>query len=215
MEKGISIQTIQRMPLYLSYLRTLPKDSAANISARAIADALGLGEIQVRKDLAAVSGGGKPKVGYEVKGLIADIEDFLGYSDVNDAVLAGAGKLGRALMSYAGFAAYGMNIVAAFDTDADSIGRDEAGKPVYALDRLPDLVRRMNIRIGIITVPAKSAQEVCDLMVQSGIKAIWNFAPAHLRAPEGILIQSENMAASLALLGNHLKKTLREEQGRT
>ena len=208
MEKGVSIQTIQRMPLYLNYLRELPSGASSTISAKTIAEALSLGEIQVRKDLAAVSSGGKPKIGYETQGLINEIERFLGYNEIHDAVLAGAGKLGRALLSYSGFQAYGMNIVAAFDTDEASIGKSEGDKPVFALEKLPELVGRMNIRVGIITAPAQAAQRVCDLMVASGILAIWNFAPAHLRAPENILIRSENMAASLAVLGKHLQKTL-------
>lgn len=209
MEKNVSMQTLQRMPLYLNYLRTL-SDRDANISAKAIADALSLGEIQVRKDLAAASDGGRPKVGYAVDALIADIERFLGYCDVNDAVLVGAGRLGRALMGYEGFKQYGLNIVAAFDADPAAAGTDASGKQVFLMERLPDLCRRLGVHIGIVTVPAAAAQTVCDLLVKSGVLAIWNFAPTHLSAPEHILIRSENMAASLAILSKHLKDGTRE-----
>lgn len=210
MDKTVSIQTLQRLPVYLNYLRGLPDGDGANVSAKAIADALSLGEIQVRKDLASVSDGGRPKLGYPVAGLILDIQSFLGYDDVNDAILVGAGKLGRALMGYRGFDQYGLNIVAAFDTNPMAAHQEENGKPIFPMDKMQELVRRMKIRIGIITVPGDSAQEVCDAMVKCGILAVWNFAPAHLTAPPDILIQSENMAASLAVLSKHLRDAMKE-----
>lgn len=206
-EKTVSIQTLKRLPAYLNYLTALPKDENANISAKAIAEALSLGEIQVRKDLAAVSDGGRPKVGYGVQTLIADLEAFLGYHDVSDAVLVGAGKLGRALLSYEGFQSYGLNIVAGFDTDARE-GATAGGKPIFPMEKLPDLVTRLNIRIGIITAPAEAAQEVCDLLTTNGVLAIWNFAPAHLNAQKNILVRNENMAASLAMLRKHLDSAM-------
>ena len=202
MPKAISVQTLQRLPLYLQYLKTLP--DAANISARALGAVLGFGEIQVRKDLASVSDAGRPKVGYVVSELRYDIARFLGYDNVNDAVLVGAGRLGRALLSYEGFSDYGLNIVAAFDVDFEKCGQDDSGKQVFPLDKLPDLCRRMKIEIGIVTVPAEAAQQVCDVLCAAGIRAIWNFAPAHLTVPDGVLLKNENMAASLAVLSQHL-----------
>lgn len=208
MNETVSLQTLQRMPLYLNFLRAAPESLRENVSAKMIADALGLGEIQVRKDLAAVSDGGRPKIGYSTRALIGDIETFLGCNDVNAAVLVGAGKLGRALLGYEGFRQYGLNIVSAFDADPFALGVDESGKQVLSVDKLPDLCRRMHVHIGIITVPADKAQDVCNLLVESGVTAIWNFAPAHLTAPENILIKSENMAASLAQLSRHLKDVM-------
>ena len=202
MPKVISVQALQRLPLYLQYLKTLP--DAANISARALGAALGFGEIQVRKDLASVSDGGRPKVGYVVAQLRHDIACALGYDNVNDAVLVGAGRLGRALMSYEGFSDYGLNIVAAFDADPAACGQDDSGKQVFPLEKLPDLCRRMKIEIGIVTVPARAAQGVCELLCESGIRAVWNFAPAHVTVPAGVLLKNENMAASLAVLSQHL-----------
>lgn len=202
MPKAISAQALQRLPLYLQYLKMIPDE--ANISARALGAALGFGEIQVRKDLAAVSDGGRPKVGYVVGELRRDIGTFLGYDNANDAVLVGAGRLGKALLSYAGFAEYGLNIVAAFDADEKKCGTDTSGKQIFPLEKLSDLCERMKIEIGIITVPAKAAQKVCDMLCVSGIRAIWNFAPAHIFVPNGVLLKNENMAASLAVLSKHL-----------
>lgn len=206
MEKEISRATLKRLPTYLSYLKSMPADAPANISATALAAALSMGEVQVRKDLALVSSGGRPKIGYNREHLITDIEAFLGYSDTNDAVLIGAGKLGRALLGYSGFAEYGLNIVAAFDSNDAIIGTSKSGKPIMHLSRLAEVCRRFQVKIGIITVPAEHAQAVCELLIENGIMAIWNFAPKHLTVPEHILVQNENMAASLALLSKHLNE---------
>ena len=213
MEKEISRATLKRLPTYLSYLKALPADATANISATALAAGLHMGEVQVRKDLALVSDGGRPKIGYNREHLIADIENFLGYGNSNDAVLIGAGKLGRALLGYGGFAEYGLNIVAAFDANDTLIGTTNGGKPIMHLSRLGEVCQRYKIKLGIITVPAEYAQGVCDLLIENGILAIWNFAPKHLNVPDGILVQNENMAASLALLCKHLNERMQGQDG--
>lgn len=204
----VSRQTLERLPIYLSFLKTQDKSGPLNTSAKTIAEALGLTEIQVRKDLAAISDAGKPRIGYIIEELISDLEEFLGYKDVNDAILVGAGKLGKAFMSYKGFSDYGLNIIAAFDTSDEVIGTNEEGKPIFHMDKMEDLCKRMNIRIGIITAPANAAQKIADKMVKSGILAIWNFAPAHIDVPEQVLVRNENMAASLAVLSKHLSEQL-------
>ena len=213
MEKEISRATLKRLPTYLSYLKALPSEASANISATALAAGLHMGEVQVRKDLALVSDGGRPKIGYNREHLIADIENFLGYGNSNDAVLIGAGKLGRALLGYGGFAEYGLNIDAAFDANDTLIGTTNGGKPIMHLSRLGEVCQRYKIKIGIITVPAEYAQGVCDLLIENGILAIWNFAPKHLNVPDGILVQNENMAASLALLCKHLNERMQGQDG--
>lgn len=206
MTPNISKHTLQRLPMYLSYIKALPEDSPKNISATTIAEALQLNDVQVRKDLASVSSSGKPKVGYNVKDLIAELEAFLGYNDIDNAVIVGAGSLGKALLNYSGFKAYGLNIIAAFDLlDEPTEFQD---KTIFPITQLESFCRKVNIHIGIITVPAQSAQEICDLLVKSGVRAIWNFAPVHLVVPEGILVQNENMASSLALLSNHLREQM-------
>lgn len=144
--------------------------------------------------------------------LINEIESFLGYNNVHDAVLVGAGRLGRALMGYDGFKSYGLNILAAFDSNADCIGTTESGKQIFSMERLGDICRRLGVHIGIITVPADQAQAVCDALVEAGIKAIWNFAPIHLYVPDGVLVQTENMAASLAMLSKHLAEAEPENE---
>lgn len=208
MTPNISKHTLQRLPMYLSYIQGLPEDAPKNISATTIAEALKLNDVQVRKDLASVSSSGKPKVGYNVKDLIAELEAFLGYNDIDNAVIVGAGSLGKALLNYSGFKAYGLNIIAAFDLCEEPT--EFQGKTVFPIAQLGSFCRKVNVHIGIITVPASSAQEICDLLVESGIRAIWNFAPVHLVVPDGILVQNENMASSLALLSNHLREQMKK-----
>ena len=206
---SISRQALQRMPYYLQALRAARDSGAEIISAPTVAAQLGLNEVQVRKDFASVSDtAGKPKTGFQTSELIAAIERTLGYDNTNDAVLVGAGSLGRALLSYRGFEAYGLSIVAAFDVDPNLTGGEISGKQVLPMSKLGSICHNMNIHIGIITVPASQAQAVCDALVSSGILAIWNFAPMHLNTPEGILVQNENMAASLAVLSKHLSERL-------
>lgn len=202
--KEISKAVLKRLPGYLTYLKSLPREGSAYISATALAGALNMGEVQVRKDLAMVSDGGRPKVGYQRERLVADIEQFLGYNNTTDAVLIGAGKLGRALLGYNGFAEYGLNIVAAFDSREELDGATESGKPILHISKLAEFCRANMILMGIITVPANHAQQVCDLLIENGIKAVWSFASAHLDVPAGILVQYENMATSLAVLSMHL-----------
>ena len=209
--KEISKSVLKRLPVYLSYLRSLPEGSATYISATTLANALGMGEVQVRKDLAMVSDGGRPKIGYLRERLMDDICQFLGYDNTTDAILVGAGKLGQALLGYSGFDAYGLNILAAFDTNP-APGRSNGEKPILSMEELENFCRTNKVLMGIITVPANHAQEVCDKLIACGIKAIWNFVPTHLDVPENILVQNENMATSLAVLSMHLQAHIKEKK---
>lgn len=203
-EKKVSKSVLKRLPGYLTYLKALPEDAPAHISATALANALGMGEVQVRKDLAIVSDGGRPKIGYLRENLITDIEQFLGYDNATDAVLIGAGKLGQALMAYSGFSDYGLNILAAFDVEP-KMDKTEDGQPIYHIAKLEHFCKVHKVLMGIITVPADQAQGVANQLIAGGVKAIWNFAPIHLDVPKNILVQNENMATSLAVLSVHLR----------
>ena len=194
--------TLGRLPMYLNYLKSLPGDGNEHISATTIAKELELGEVQVRKDLGLVTGTGRPKTGHVRKELIQRLEAYLSGEARVPAVLAGAGKLGRALLEYRGFEEYGLEIIAAFDCDETKTGETESGKKIFHNDRLQDICQNNQVRIGVITVPVHAAQNVCDMMVACGIRAIWNFAPCALKTPDGVIVQQENLALSLA----HIKK---------
>lgn len=199
----VSRATMGRIPSYLKYLKSASHTSE-NISATALARQLGLGEVQVRKDLSSVSGAGRPKTGYNIKELTETLEKFL-YTDKNNKiVLIGAGKLGCALLDYKGFEDYGLKITAAFDVKYKKADISKLGKPILPMDELDGFCRENAVRIGIITVPAEYAQDVCDRLVKNGIRAIWCFAPCTLSVPEGVTVQYENMALSLAYLNKRI-----------
>jgi len=191
--------TLGRLPEYLAYLKSV-REEKPNISATGIARALGYGDVQVRKDLGSVSGIGKPKTGYDTAELIMQLESFLGQNGRRQAILVGAGKLGRALLDYEGFSDYGLEISAAFDIKNTAVEYSGSGKPIYPMAEMERFCRENRIRIGIITVPREAAQEVCDRMVKSDICAIWSFAPGPLQMPETVLLKQENLALSLAHL---------------
>ena len=199
----ISKATLGSLPSYLEFLRNLPPDKVPYISATAIAKHLGLGEVQVRKDLAAVSGAGKPKLGYVTAELVEKLENCLGCNRLTSAVLVGAGRLGRALLQYDEFEKYGVKISAAFDSNERVISLGSKTE-ILPMNQFEYFCKTQNIKLGIITVGEGSAQAVCDQMVKSGITAIWNFAPCKLNVPVGILLQNENLALSLAHLNNQL-----------
>ena len=197
--------TLGRLPQYLRYLKSLPVEKGATISATTIAKALSLGEVQVRKDLASVSGAGKPKIGYERKKLICDLERHLGHGRLTYAVLVGAGKIGRALLNYDGFEEFGVKIIAGFDCNEDALRADGSAKPILPMSDLESFCSENHVKIGIITVGKEAAQEVCDALVEGGIEAIWNFAPCAVKLPEGVLLHQENLALSLAHLNNQIR----------
>lgn len=204
----ISKATLARLPLYLHFLQEESSKGAQYISSTVIAQNISVSSVLVRKDLALVSSeAGRPRLGFAINRLIVDIEKFLGYDSLSDAIIVGAGGLGRAMLGYEGFKNNGLNVVAAFDVDEKLIGTEVAGKTILSLDSLKAFVAEHKIRIGIITVPKAAAQEVLNRMIEAGIQAIWNFAPAPLRVPKDIVLKTEDLAASLAMLAGKLYRT--------
>jgi len=199
----ISRKLLQRLPLYLKHLKALP-ESSDQISATAIAEALGLGHVQVRKDLAKVSVEGRCRTGRSREQLIADIEKYLDFTSATSTIVVGTGKLGQALMDYSGFEESGLNVMAGFDMNPTA-KQTETGKPIYSLNRLETFCKCYDVRIGIIAVPAEYAQSICDGLVACGVRAIWNFAPVRLRVPDHVALQSENLTVSLSTLRMQLK----------
>ena len=202
--KKISNNMLVRMPAYLNYLKGLPKNTK-NISATKIANALGLGEVLVRKELAKVSDGGRCKLGYVCEDLIKDIEVFLDVKSTIDAIVVGQGELIKILLNYEGFETSGLNIVAGFDMNCNE-KRSSAHRLIYPMNKLESFCAENGIQVGIIFVPAVNAQTVCDQLVSQGVEAIWNFTPVHLNVPEHIVVQSENLAASIIKMRMQLKE---------
>lgn len=205
----VTTQALHRMPYYIQQLRILKEQQVETVSAPKIAELLNLNEVQVRKDFASVyTAKGKPKTGFPVSDLLDKMEELLNYNNSDEAVIVGTGPLAQAIMAHEGFQNYGMKIIAAFEFN-NSLNESEInGIKILPTDKISNLCRRLKIHIGIITVPAKQAQTVCDQLVAGGILAIWNFAPVHLSVPEHVLVRNENLEASLALITNHVKKAM-------
>ena len=197
--------TLSRLPLYYSYISRLQADGVESVSSALLAGHLNLNPVLVRKDLAQVSSvAGHPRTGFEVKQLLEDMSEYLGYNKMDEAILVGVGSMGRILLTNTKFAKFGLNIVVGFDKDPYLCGLQLDGKHILPMEKMPSLVQRMGIRIGIITVPDDQAQSVCDQMVKAGIMAIWNFAFVPLKVPEDVLVKNENLPSSLAVLAHKL-----------
>jgi redox-sensing transcriptional repressor len=207
--KSFSKNQLQRYPIYLKYFKQLAEQGVEDVSSPKIAKELGYSEEQIRKDLQAVSDeAGRPKKGRNLQQLIDTLESFLGYRDSTTAVVIGTGHLGGALLNYPNFEEMGLSILAGFDVDPNKIGTTIGGKEIFALDKLPNLLPRLNAHIVIVTVPAQVAQNVVDIAVESGALAIWNFAPTHINVPDNVVIENVNLASSLAVLSHRLNSEL-------
>jgi redox-sensing transcriptional repressor len=203
--KLASQPTIKRLPSYLHVVEAAAQEGRAYISGTVIAEELELEPIQVRKDLAVTGIIGKPRIGFPVNELIDAINRFLDWHEVHHAVLVGAGHLGSALMGYAEFPRHGMHIVAAFDPDPAKIGAVINDVPIYSLDELTDQIRQREVDMAILTVPSPHAQAVADLLVQCGIRAIWNFTNVKIKVPEDVVVQKEDLSSGYAVLSVKMK----------
>lgn len=213
LQNGIAKSVLTRLPLYLEYLLDLKEieEYSGYVSATKIAQDLELGEVQVRKDLSFVCGNGKPKLGYDLIVLIEKIKNYLGCNQRKNAILVGVGKLGSALLGYKGFERYGIYMIAGFDLKDINESRSI---PIvkFTKENLFKMFNQNHVDIGIICVPKKAAQEVCNLLVQMGIKAIWNFAPVRLKVPKNVLVQNENLAYSLSVMSSIINNKNKEER---
>lgn len=190
----------ERLPIYVHFLNSIQEN---NISSTTISKSLNLGEVQVRKDLALVSGKGRPKTGYATKHLLKDIKKYMGMNHVSKAIIVGFGQLGKALYHYSGFSELGIDIVQAFDI---SITNDF----VKGIEELERYCLENKILFGILSVPSMEAQATADKLIRCGIVGIWNFTSVRLNVPSHVVIQNENLAASLSVL---VKSTLDKKAG--
>ena len=196
--------TIRRLPWYLSYVRMLNHLHVEYVSSTQISKELNVQSSQIAKDLSFLNIRGKTRIGYEVKSLVKELEDFLGFNHRHDAVVIGTGSLGMALMQDRGLAHYGLNIVAGFDVRSEVIGQRIGGLPVYAIDELPAWQREHGVSIAILTVPVEHAQETADQAIASGMKALWNFTPYRIKAPDDVVIANTSIYAHLAIIYNRM-----------
>jgi redox-sensing transcriptional repressor len=200
----IGDRMVQRYPLYLRVLRDMAAQGEAYASGAVVAKALELDPIVVRKDLSKTGVRGRPRVGFPMSEIVAALERYLGWNANTEAVLAGAGRLGSALLGYPGFQHQGFKIVAAFDANPKKRGK-VAGVPIYPATQIAEIVRRLNVSLGILTVSADQAQAAADAMMAGGIRGIWNFTPVQLSVPADVIVKREDLAAGLAVLSHRLR----------
>lgn len=196
--------TLRRLPWYLAYVSMLRWENVEYVSSTQISKELNVDASQIAKDLSFLNIKGKTRIGYEVSKLEHELQEFLGFKKKHNAFIVGIGSLGAALLADSGLHNYGLNIVAGFDINPSLTGTTISGVPIYHSNRLDELRPHLKAEIGIVTVPVEYAQTVVDQLVSSGIKAIWNFTPARLRVPPGIVIENTSIYAHLAVIYNRM-----------
>ncbi len=196
---------LERLIRYYRYLlRMAVNKSNDTITSAQLGSALNIDPTQVRKDFGAIGLMGISRVGYEVCEVCRAIRLVFGFDRPYQAVVVGSGHLGQAILNYPGFARYGLQIVAAFDSDTEKIGTEVAGLRVQPIRSLKPYVRKHGVRMAILTTPVTVSQVITDRLVSAGVKAIWNFSPTPLSAPEDVLIRNEYISVGLAQVAYHL-----------
>lgn len=196
---------LRRLPWYLAYVTLLRRQGTKYVSSTTIARELNVDASRIAKDLSFLSLKGKTRIGYEVKALEVELRDFLGFQKVHNAVIAGCGSLGSALIQDRGLTRYGLNILAGIDTAPGLNGSKLHGVPVFGPEQLPELVESLELLIGIITVPIEYAAGTAELMVDCGIKSIWNFTPMRLNLPADVVVTNTSIYANLAVMYNRMR----------
>ena len=197
--------TIRRMPTYLHKLYRMQQEGKTYVSCTELAQYMNIELIVARKDIAMTGLAGHRRYGYKINDLIAAIREYVGWDKGIHAVLIGAGALGSALLGYQDFSLYGMTIDFVFDNSPAKIGTEIHGHQIYDISSLPDHIRTVKPKIGIICVGNASAQKVADMLVAEGIRYIWNFANMCLSVPDGVIVQREVIAGGLAVLAAKIK----------
>lgn len=198
--------TLRRLPWYLFNVKLMKERGETHVSSTQISKQINIDASQIAKDLSFVKISGRTRVGYEIDALIRVLEDFLGFSSLHEAYLFGVGSLGAALLFDSGLAHFGLKIVGAFDVKPELVGTSINGIPIYYTNDFEQVIKNSTARIGVLTVPINIAQDITDMMVQGGIKAIWNFTPFRIRVPENIVVQNTSLYAQLAVMFNRLNE---------
>ena len=190
-------KTVYRLSIYSRCLQRLLENGIKTVSSEALAGAAGVKSPQLRKDLTYFGQFGTRGLGYDVEQLIKMISDLLGTTHLQPVVLVGVGNLGRALLSYRGFAKEGFGIVAAFDVRAEQVHDKRVTQPVYPMTEMRQFVAQNHVRMAILCVPPEEAQEVTNELVEAGVTGVMNFAPSVLQVPDEVTVNNVNLAIEL------------------
>lgn len=199
MQNPISLKTFNRLVDMLTIIEQSPPEQQT-FSSNELARNLGVSDILVRKDLNSIGISGRPKIGFSRQDLVTNLEHVLGYSGHNEAIIVGCGRLGRSLLDFHLLDNLGISLVAGFDLTPSTIGRLE----VLPVTKMSSLIRRMRIKLALVSVPENVAQTVTDQLIEAGIKVIWNFTATPLIVPEDIHVHQDDLRRSVAHIQQHL-----------
>lgn len=204
-EPSVPLRIVRHFPLYLNWIRERISEGIDFISAAELASAMGFDPVVTRKELAITGVIGTPRKGFPAKELEKAITICLGWDNVKEAVIVGAGSLGSALLGYQGFKEHSLEIGMAFDADPKKIGTKIHGVQVMDVKDLEKLVKRTKIQLAILTVPKDFAQDCADKLISAGIRGIWNFSPVKLTVPTTVHVENADLAAGLAALSHSIR----------
>jgi len=197
---------IRRLPLYARSLRYLLEEGISSVSSQELGDRINVTAAQIRKDLSYFGEFGKQGIGYDVEKLLNQIERILGLTQEWPVALIGIGHLGEAIARYEGFRSQGIRIAALFDNDPAKIGTEIGGMSIVGDDQIERVTREQGIKLAIVAVPASRAQEVTDLLVAAGVRAILNYAPVVIQVPEGVWVRHIDPVAVLHSMTYYLAR---------
>ena len=201
----VSITVIRRLPKYYRYLTDLLNKDITRVSSQELSKMTGFTASQIRQDLNNFGGFGQQGYGYNVEELQNQLGKILGLEKKYNTVIAGAGNLGQAIANYRGFQDAGFEVLSLFDKNPRVIGIKIRDLEIRDVAKMEEFIKENNVEIGIITVPKENAQEVADIYIKSGIKGIWNFAPADLDVSEDIIVENVHLNESLFSLSYFMK----------
>ena len=210
----VSDAVVRRLPAYYRHLRELETQGVTQISSQDLGDRMQLTPSQIRQDINSFGGFGRQGFGYPVKELREHIRTIMGLDQNRRMVVLGAGRVGRAIASHTGFAGEGVPVVALFDRDPERLAQSTAAVPVYLEGELEERLPAMDVRIGVLALPAEEAQEMLDRLYDLGFRAIWNFAPADLHCPRDMVVVNVHLSDTLQILSYRIHQMEEELSGR-
>lgn len=203
---NLDSKTVKRLPIYLQYLKNLQDDNIQEISSKRISTDLRMNFETVQNDMTQICPSEKSTSSFSKLMLIQKIRMFTNSREISPVIVIGAGRLGRALLGYSGFLAYDLDVVAAFDVNPKTLSKkDASGKPIYHFKELNHVCTQIKAKIGIIAVPADSAHHVCDMMIEAGIRVIWNFSTANITSSKETIIKNQNLTMTLVQLAKQIR----------
>jgi len=199
-KKDISMAVIKRLPKYYRHLAELLRNDVDRVSSKELSEKIGFTASQIRQDFNCFGGFGQQGYGYNVKELYNEISRILGLDKKYSTVIIGAGNIGQAIANYSRFDKFGFDLHGIFDVNPKLIGMRIKDVEIKDLDQMESFLGENKIDIGIICVPQAQAQKVADLLVENGVKGIWNFAPLDIDVPENVSIENVHLSESLLTL---------------